>query len=300
MLKIYVCKGLPGCGKSTFAKELMGLSGNENLHEINRDDIRKGHPKYVRGKLSKVIEKYALEEVSRLVKYYLEDCKASIISSDTNLSPSRMKYWEGVAKKYKAKLEIIDFTDPSSEHYVSLENCLKRDLLRNDSVGKDVILKMWYSILVPEEKIPVELSEALDPACIVDLDGTLAHYEGIRGCFEDSKYDLDDVDEAVLTIINSLKATGFKIIVLSGREGTSIGHQKTLSWLQKHNVPFDEFEMRKIGDRRKDYIIKREIYEAKFKFRYDVKFVFDDRPSVCREWEKMGLKVLRCGPGMEF
>jgi hypothetical protein len=60
--------------------------------------------------------------------------------------------------------------------------------------------------------------------------------------------------------------------------------------------------MRETNDNRPDTVIKRELYEAHIKGKYNVLGIFDDRPSVCRMWrEDLGLKVLQAGdPHFEF
>ena len=48
-------------------------------------------------------------------------------------------------------------------------------------------------------------------------------------------------------------------------------------------------------------IQRNALAQAAFEGKYNVEFVVDDRPSVCRQWHDMGLKVLRVGnPYIEF
>jgi hypothetical protein len=60
--------------------------------------------------------------------------------------------------------------------------------------------------------------------------------------------------------------------------------------------------MRKAGDGRKDTIVKKEMFLELVHPNYNVEFIVDDRPSVCRMWrEEIGLKVLQVGdPHIEF
>lgn len=294
-MKVYFTKGFPGCGKSTLAKKLV-LEAKGQLIEVNRDDLRLKHPKWKRNRFSKEVEGDVLKERDALMREALDNGK-DVISSDTNLTKTSLTTFTALAKKYKADLVCLDFTDPSSEYYVSLEECFKRDLLREYSVGKDVILRMHYEQLAKTVQEP-EWHDVLPNAFVFDIDGTLAHHEGLRGAFEE-RYEVDSVDKTVLYILKALRKDN-KIIVLSGREGSAIGEAKTKQWLKDNDIPYDEFYMRACGDRRKDTIVKKELYEQKIKFRYNIIGVFDDRPSVCRMWEQQGLKVLKCGPGIEF
>lgn len=293
---IYYCKGYPGCGKSTLASKMVEAA-NGKLVEANRDTFRKEHPQYVRGKFNKVIESSALLKRNSTLEGALAK-GLDVISSDTNLSKTHIAYFESLAKKYGASLVCLDFINPDSQYYVPLKECFKRDLLRNDSVGKDVILKMYYENEISKVLQP-EWHDVLPNAWICDIDGTLAHHEGVRGAYEE-KYHLDLLDRTVFECLKAFKNAGHTIIILSGREGSMLGEQQTKAWLETHQVPYDLFYMRSAGDRRSDTIIKQELYEKKIKFRFNILGVVDDRPSVCRMWEEQGLKVLKCGPGYEF
>jgi hypothetical protein len=55
--------------------------------------------------------------------------------------------------------------------------------------------------------------------------------------------------------------------------------------------------MRKYGDYRKDYVVKREIYEQLIAPDYDILCVLDDRNSVVDMWREIGLTCLQVAPG---
>lgn len=294
-MKLYYTKGFPGSGKSTFAKDL--VAKNPTMVRVNRDDIRKEQPEWIRGKFLKTVEAKAVSIRDQRMRDALSkglDC----INDDTNLGKSHKAHWEAMAKKFGAELVLVDFVDPASPYFVPVETCIKRDLMRDDSVGKDVILKMWYDNMKPDAVDP-DVLKYLPRAYIFDIDGTLAHHEGVRGPYEE-KYNLDIVDRTVASLLRVLKEAGETIIILSGREGSATGETLTKEWLKTNNLAYDHFFMRACGDRRSDVDVKREIYEKKIKFRFNVVGVFDDRKKVCRMWEEQGLTVLRCGPEYDF
>lgn len=295
-MKLYYTKGFPGSGKSSLAKAMVAQSKG-NLVRVNRDDLRKADTLWKRGSFNKTVEANVLRERNRLIDEALSK-GLDVISDDTNLSESAIKPMLALAQKYKAEVICLDFTDPSSEYYVPLELCIKRDLLRDDSVGKDVILRMWHERIVSKVTKP-EWHPVLPNAWIFDIDGTLAHHEGLRGAFEE-KYEVDVPDLTVIAMLKALKATGNTIIIVSGREGSMVAETQTKNWLKIHDIPYDEFYMRKAGDRRSDTLVKKEIYEKKIQFRYNIIGVVDDRPKVIRMWKEQGLTVLACGLGIEF
>ena len=49
------------------------------------------------------------------------------------------------------------------------------------------------------------------------------------------------------------------------------------------------------GNKEKDSIIKRRIFEENIRGKFYIDFVLDDRLQVCRMWYEMGLPLLRVG-----
>lgn len=132
-------------------------------------------------------------------------------------------------------------------------------------------------------------------AIIVDMDGTLA-LKGDRSPFDYSKVDQDDLNEPIALIVKAYKENvkGL-VIILSGRESSCL--EMTEGWLKKYNIPVDKMYMRKIGDHRKDSIIKKELYDANIKPYYKIDFVLDDRNQVVDFWRSQGLTCLQVAPG---
>ncbi|NDD85793.1 polynucleotide kinase, partial [bacterium] len=85
------------------------------------------------------------------------------------------------------------------------------------------------------------------------------------------------------------------VIIVSGRDDSC--RDVTRKWLEDNYIPYDELHMRKTDDDRDDRIVKKEIFDAWIKDRYNVKFVLDDRNRVVEMWRSLGLKVLQVGEG---
>lgn len=118
---------------------------------------------------------------------------------------------------------------------------------------------------------------------IFDIDGTIANHKDIRTPFDESRVGYDQPIEPVITVLNALLTAAHRIIFVSGR--TEGCRQETIRWIKNH-VGYHDFEeielyMRQIGDRRKDSIIKKEIYDEHILPNYEVIGVFDDRMQVC-------------------
>jgi hypothetical protein len=95
--------------------------------------------------------------------------------------------------------------------------------------------------------------------------------------------------------VQALYASGYKVILVSGR---SIGHGcglKTEDWLLEHHVPYDWLFMRADGDHRPDHQIKEEILQHLPIG--SIRYVLDDRDQVVAMWRKHGLRCLQVAPG---
>ena len=136
MQQIILCKGLPGSGKSTWAKQF--CFENKDFIRINKDDVREmiGNPKF-----SRSIEELVLDIQRRIGLAVLSTGK-SLIVDDTNFSPVHTHYWENISKMKHILFDVRMFD-------TSVEECIRRDSNREKSVGKDVILGMYRKYINP-------------------------------------------------------------------------------------------------------------------------------------------------------
>ena len=289
--KIILTRGLPASGKSTWAVEYVKNS-NGKAKRVNKDLLRE---MIDAGVYSKPNEQLILEARDALVNGFLHGKAETIIIDDTNFEQKHFDKMQKYADAYKkyvgtdVTVEYKDFLD------VSLDVCLERDSLRAKPVGEKVIKDMHQRYILPTIKeIPAVNKKG--NTIIVDIDGTLAH-RCDRQWFDYSKVDQDDLDVTVDGIVRAYAKMGYTILIVSGREGTEECRSKTLSWLDKHKVPYYDLMMRKQGDFRRDSIVKEEIYNNYIKDKFDVEFVLDDRQAVVDKWREMGLKCLQVAEG---
>lgn len=277
MKKLIMCKGLPASGKSTWAREMT----KKGYKRINRDDLRSMIDD---GLWSKKNEVFIVGCRNTLISDAIT-AGYSVIVDDTNLSPSNETDLRAIAELLNIKFEVKDFTD------VPLDICLERDRKRVNSVGKQVIMGMYNKFLKPEI-IKVKYDPNLPTAIVCDLDGTIAIHNG-RSPYDTEKCDTDLVNPPVVKILESVKPD--QLIFCSGREDKY--REKTKKWL--NSVGFHDFKllMRKTDDLRNDAIIKKEIYDAEIKGKYNVLFVLDDRDRVVNMWRSEGLTCLQVDEG---
>jgi hypothetical protein len=135
-------------------------------------------------------------------------------------------------------------------------------------------------------------------AIICDLDGTLALL-GNRSPFETEGLEEDLLNHPVANILEVYAHQSLypiDIILLSGREERF--RAGTEEWLKKHAITnYVMLLLRKDKDFRKDYVIKKELYEKHIKGKYDVLFVLEDRDQVVRMWREINLTCLQVAYG---
>jgi predicted kinase len=284
--KILFLKGLPGSGKSTFAKQYQ--AEHHGTVRTNKDELRAllHDSVYSKGK-----ENFVLKVRDFIVDQALSEGH-DIVCDDTNLAPKHLARMQEMAAKHNAAVEVKDFTD------VPLEECIQRDLKRSRSVGERVIRSMHRQFLEPKPTKPV-YDHALPDAVICDLDGTLALFDRDKVSPYDRDFLADKVNEAVRGILWYHHDCDAEIILLSGRKDTF--REQTTTWLANNAIYYAHLYMRKDGDGRPDNVVKEELYEQHIRGKYNVVMVIDDRLSVCRLWHRLGLPLLRVGdPDADF
>ena len=284
--------GVSASGKTTWAKE------QKHCVNINRDDIRfnivQPGSDWTTYKFTKVNES-RVTEIQNVVAERAVKFETNIIISNTNLNPKTREFWKDFAKHHNYEFEIKEFP-------ITLEEAIKRDNLRQNGVGEQVIRKQYQQWLEYIGRKTYTQNEKLPNCIIVDIDGTVAEMNG-RKPFEWDKVDTDLPRQFVIDVV-----TGYAdrhnchIVFLSGRDGCC--YAKTYDWIAKyvgHDISWT-LNMRKIKDFRKDCIVKEEIFWNFVAPKYKVIGVFDDRPQVLRMWHELKLPNVICvgNPFNEF
>lgn len=131
MPTLTITMGLPGSGKSTWARQQPGV-------RVNRDDLRA----MLRSAPWPWGDR-AAEDMCTVAQHSqiagLLTAGYDVICDDTNLHPSTVRDLGDLAERCDAVLRIVDMTD------VPLGTCIARDAGRPDGqrVGADKIRAMW-------------------------------------------------------------------------------------------------------------------------------------------------------------
>jgi len=293
MPTLTITRGLPGSGKTTWAKAQRGHV------RVNRDDLRRmlhGGP---------LLTGWAEIQVTLAQRAQVEALLrggVNVICDDTNLRPRAVKELAELGSACGARVVVRDFTD------VPLDECVTRDAARpeDERVGENTIRDMYRRYLAgrslplpvpatPPPPAPYTPPDGVPEAFLVDVDGTLAVRDG-RGPYDESRVSEDLPNPPVIAMVRALHTAGYRLVLCSGRRESC--RADTTAWLAEHvAVPYDALLLRPDGDGRKDTIVKTELFDRHVRDRYRVVAVLDDRDQVVRAWRAMGLTVLQVGEG---
>jgi phosphoglycolate phosphatase-like HAD superfamily hydrolase len=143
---------------------------------------------------------------------------------------------------------------------------------------------------------------------IVDLDGTLA-FNKHRFHFIDKSLghkvdwntyfeacDKDSPNTSVIETIKALKLTGYQIHIFSARG--DIVRDKTIKWLSKYDVPYDQLTMREMNSFTPDEELKKSWLLSYYpNYKEEVLCVYDDRDKVVKMWRSLGLSCFQVAEG---
>lgn len=277
-LKIIICRGLPASGKSSWADEY--IKENPNFVKIEKDAIRKDGRLFKDGvyKHKRGDEGIVIKERDRLVRRAFQEGE-SVISSDTNLTHKHITQLSNIARQNNAKIEVKSFLD------VPLKELIERDERRENSVGEQVIRRMFHTQV---KKMPTFLKydSTLPFAVVCDLDGTLTKGPKDRSPYEWLKVGNDDLNLGVSHLLDGIKVIDYaKILIFSGRN--AVCRPQTEEWLERNDIEYDLLAMRpqfledgKIENNLSDEIIKDDMIEEHIRGKYNVLIWFDDRQRV--------------------
>lgn len=142
---LIICVGLPGCGKSTWSREVIEAdrkAGRQTVR-VNRDSLR---TMLHFDEWSKENEKLTVLARNATLNALLSE-PITVICDDTNLDPRVREELTSIARIRGHAVLINDFTD------VPLDVCIERDSQRTGKarVGAKVILDMYARYLSTKE-----------------------------------------------------------------------------------------------------------------------------------------------------
>ena len=299
-----ICRGLPASGKSTWAREQLAKEP-KRWRRVNRDDLRAMSNPPV---WSRDSEDFIIKVQNAMIRQAFAD-GYDVIVDNCHVSAQSIKML------YKIAEDVGDVTVREKAFNTTAKECLVRNAKREGSarVPDKVITEMSYKArhgftdketYFPPKGMtgePVVQDVSLPHAIICDLDGTLA-LMGDRNPYDASKCDtVDKPNWPVIKCVTAMHAKGYTIIFMSGREekDRAPSERFIIRWAKGDlykTIPY-QLHMRATGDKRKDNIVKRELFDAHVAGKFYVEFVCDDRDQVVKMWREMGLTTFQVAEG---
>lgn len=308
MNKIIILVGISGSGKSTFAKNYVETHRDTVI--ISRDSIRMSlfgfndstYGDYYNGDIT-AREKTVTEFFNSQVWNALEK-GYDVICDNTHLNMSYIN----VYKMFSVPLEVRVFD-------TNIDLCVQRDFEREKSVGIDVVMKQYKQfekllksnfkedikefnneLINIYETCKKEIWMFSKPDCVVfDLDGTLCHTDGNRSPYEYTKVGLDRADSDISELADIIgNSKDLNVIICTGRD--NICREETFNWLKDNCFKYEGLYMRKAGDKRKDNIVKPELWREIQK-KFNIISIVEDRKRVVNIARKLGYKCLQVENG---
>ena len=296
ILKVLLLIGMPASGKSTWTLEF--IRKNPEWMRVGRDHFR--FMLRDQGWLD-IREEQMVTDLVRITARRCLMMGYHVVIDNTHLS---LGHVEQITNDLKDLAEI-GYRYFDTPYEVCLERDAKRDRQKQVGVENMKAMKVLHDEFVEcfhfqpvkrTGRIVTDYTQThvkgLPEAIIVDIDGTLAHSNNRRGPFELKKVGLDDPDDTVIALVKAWRASGVKVIVMSGRDEDS--RSQTEEWLKAAGVEYDHpVLLRPENHHRRDAVVKRELFEEHIRGKYNVIAAIDDRDQIVELWRSLGIKCLQ-------
>lgn len=302
--KLILTRGIPGSGKSTWAKAWVA-EDPEHRVRLNWDDMRNMMgPYWVPSR--EPINKHMLWAGLNMAAYCTRPY--DIVIDNMNLNPKDWKQYEEWITTYNQSMNsdetntqyVLEFKD----FFISLDECIRRDTMRANPIGEKTIKDIWrrYKHFIQTSEVE-RLVENLRPytnkpkCVIVDMDSTMCFNVTKRPWYGEGAAEgmINDVpNQGVVDLVKALQNT-YPIIVVTGRDTSQA--KVTKQWLANHGIAPEEFYFRTEGDYRKGVEVKTELINQVLD-KYDIVTVFEDCEPIVKAFRAMGLTVLQPNNGL--
>lgn len=303
--KLILTRGIPGSGKSTWAKSWVNEDPEHRIR-FNWDDMRNMMgPYWVPSR--EPINKHILWAAVNSAAY--NDRPYDIVIDNMNLNPKDWKQYEDWVLNYNNSLNseetntqyVLEFKD----FFIPVEECVKRDSMRINPIGEKTIREIYnkYRHFIQTTNVEKYVNNLVKPdpdkpyCVVIDMDSTMCFNTNKRpwygeGAAEEMINDIENfgVCETVWALMQE-----YPIIVATGRDTSQ--EEVTRKWLSQHRIDPVKYYFRTEGDYRKGTEIKKEQIEKIMKD-YNILVIFEDSEPIVQMYRDMGLTVLQPNKGI--
>ena len=221
-----------------------------------------------------------------------------IVIDNMNLNPEEYTYYNNVVNSHNKNFTtqyVLEFKD----FFISVEECISRDALRQNPIGEKTIREIWkkYRHFIQTTNVEKYVNNLIKPdpdkpyCVVIDMDSTMCFNTNKRpwygkGAAEEMINDIENfgVCETVWALMQE-----YPIIVATGRDTSQ--EEVTRRWLSQHRIDPVKYYFRKEGDYRKGTEVKKEQIERILKD-YNILVIFEDSEPIVQMYRDMGLTVL--------
>lgn len=303
--KIILTRGIPGSGKSTWAKSWVNEDPEHRIR-FNWDDMRNMMgPYWVPSR--EPINKHILWAAVNAAAY--SNRPYDIVIDNMNLNPKDWKQYEDWILNYNNSLNseetntryVLEFKD----FFIPIEECIKRDSMRTNPIGEKTIREIYnkYRHFIQTTNVEKYVNNLIKPnldkpyCVVIDMDSTMCFNMNKRPWYgkDAAKEMINDIENSgICDVIRTLESK-YPIIVATGRDTSQA--EVTEQWLNQHNIHPTECYYRKYNDFRKGSEIKKEQIE-KIMEKYNILVIFEDCEPIVQMYRDMGLTVLQPNKGI--
>ena len=301
--KIILTRGIPGSGKSTWAKAWVAESPETRIR-LNWDDIRNMLGPYwvpSREHINKVMLWCAVNTAAYCDKPY------DMVIDNMNLNPKSWKEVEEWIETYNASSHAtgmnVQYVLEFKDFFTPVEECIRRDAMRTNPIGEKTIKDIWrkYRHFIQTQAVERYVNnlrphDPNKPDCIViDMDSTMCFNTNGRPWYGEGSTEAMINDIPNEGVVNLVKSQGYPVVVCTGRNQDQL--RVTEQWLNKHGVYPEMMFFRANNDFRTGVEVKSELMEEILKI-YNVVAVFEDCEPIVAKFREMGLTVLQPNKGI--
>ena len=299
--KIIICRGIPGSGKSFWAKKFVE-EDPENRVRFNNDDIRNMLGKYWVTSREPLVSCIKENFITRAMTLGY-----TIVIDNMNLNPKEVKYFEYAVKVHNSMNETFKYSIEFKDFWTPLDICIERDSKREHPIGNETIKGIYnkYKGFIHQQKVleyknsKAVQDNSLPNAIIVDIDSTLSLNVSGRPFYGPNSCDgmlLDEpIRESIYLVKSYLDYSNCKLIIVTGRnEGA---REVTLKWLHDWYIEPDFLIMRENGDNTPTEVFKEKVYNEQIKDKFYIDMVLEDNNKCVAMWRRLGLYCLQPNDG---
>ena len=302
--KLILTRGIPGSGKSTWAKAWVAEDPEHRIR-LNWDDMRNMMgPYWVPSR--EPINKHMLWAGLNMAAYCTRPY--DIVIDNMNLNPKDWKQYEEWITTYNQSMNsdetntqyVIEFKD----FFISLDECIRRDAMRPNPIGEKTIKDIWrrYKHFIQTTEVEnvvnnLRPSTGKVPCVVIDMDSTMCFNTTKRPWYGEGAAEgmIKDVpNPGVVAVVKELQRK-FPIVVVTGRDTTQA--TVTKQWLANQGIAPTDFYFRTAGDYRKGVEVKNELINQVLN-KYDIVAIFEDCEPIVKMFRDMGLTVLQPNKGL--